>query len=125
MASLAMVFFGAFVGAVIGRTMRRIEDWTSPQKILAAIIGTATTGSIMSLFDYFGGRELSDALFFYPVGLIPGFAAMFIRDVQTNIESSNTNTKIFGWLQAVGYLLLLIFVILVLFSPLVRELLPT
>ena len=124
MAAVGMIFLGGFIGSVIGYAIRKIDDWSSLWKILGAIVATSITGSILEFIDFLGGETLGNARFFYPVGLILGFACLFAGDALKNIQSSHKNARILGWLHILGLGILFFFIILILFSPPVRQLLP-
>jgi hypothetical protein len=92
---LGMLALGAFVGGVLSlglplTTALATEEF---KKIAVFVLGSAFTGPVFTLIGYFGGSQLGDALFAYPIGLCLALLWFYVRMSMENIRSADKTLK--------------------------------
>ena len=120
MAHLGLICLGAFIGWVVSFGLIKVpsESWKKPATVFAAVISAAVAGGVFTFIKFMGGTKLGDALFLYPVGLAYG---ALVAGLIWLGEASNQNQR---WLHIGGVVGVGVLILVFLFTPPLRALLP-
>jgi hypothetical protein len=68
-AAVGMLMLGAFIGFVIAHSFSAIKEWKERTSIMSGAISGAGAGGVFIFIKTVGVAQLSDSLFYYPIGL--------------------------------------------------------
>lgn len=118
---LGLLVLGIFVGCVITLGIGKTNGEIDPGRFITVVIGAALSGAVLPFIDHLGGQALGDALFMYPIGLGYGMLCIYLEAASKNIRGGS---KTLGWLHVIAFAITTILLLLLLFVPQFRELLP-
>lgn len=119
-----LLTLGVFIGSIISIAVNKNTNWSNIHSYIWSIIGSALSGAVFSFIQYLGGLTLGDALFMYPIGLLVGLMWVMNSNAVENLKSGNKLIKVFAVLQIVGVFIFSIIVLMILFLPGFKDILP-
>ena len=75
---------GAVIGLMARPTFTKIEKLDA--KALASIVSVMVGAAVIGIFQAFSGKELPDQVYYYPVGLLVGYAFAWLIEALQSIK---------------------------------------
>lgn len=128
MEAVGFLALGLFVGSIISISLLNIPSWNDWKGTMITIFGVAFSGTVFTFIEFLHQDEgPTEALYFYPVGLVLGLIWIIYSSASANIRNA-TKVKyggyIIGGLQIAMIVFLCLFTLAILFSSTARCMLP-
>jgi hypothetical protein len=124
MSYIGLLALGIFVGTLLCIAVRKTTNWSDAVKVVVALLGAALSGAVFTFIEWVTGGKLGSALYMYPVGLAWSLLFLYADEAVANVTSTNSKSRVVGWLHMSSMVLATVLVLLLLFSNDFRKLLP-